>query len=359
MKKFIIKTSFFVSPFLIFYFINTIFYKKNEGDLARLGYIYNNPSPSSEIIAQYKPLEEKYIRISEADLNQNIKVDILTIGDSFSESRQVGYQNILANKGISVAHVDRFLSEENPIQVLIELINSDFFDRIKTEYVVLETVERYAVDRTSELSFTQSKSIDSIKTQIKEYEKKNLKSTNPNELQKLEFFSDATVKIPLFNFQYLFLNRPFRSDVYRFKSENNLLFSNNPEDLLFYKEDIKFLPKKNDDKNVSQANKVFNKINQLLEKKGIKLIVMIAPDKYDLYYPYIKNKPKGKEPLFFEKLEKEKKEYLYIPSYSILSEMIKKEKDVYFYDDTHWTMKGSYAMSESIYNMIQNKKAVE
>lgn len=359
MKKFIIKTSFFVAPFLLFYFINAVFYRKNEGDLARLGFIYNNPAPSSEIIAQYKPLEEKYIRLSEADLNQNIKVDILTIGDSFSEPRQVGYQNMLANKGISVAHVDRFISEENPVQVLIELINSDFFDRVKTEYVVLETVERYAVDRTSELSFTQSKSIDSIKTQIKKYEEKKLKSPNPNELQKIEFFSDATVKIPLFNFQYLFLNRPLHSDIYRFKSNTNLLFSNNSEDLLFYKEDIKFLPKKNDEKNVSQANKVFNKINQLLEKKGIKLIVMIAPDKYDLYYPYIKNKPKGKEPLFFEKLEKEKKEYLYIPSYSILSDMIKKEKDVYFYDDTHWTMKGSYAMFEFIYNMIQNKKAVE
>lgn len=359
MKKFIIKTSFFVAPFLIFYFINAVFYRKNEGDLARLGYIYNNPSPSSEVAAQQKPLEKKYIRISETDLDQNIKADILTIGDSFSEQRLVGYQNMLANKGFSVVHVDRFLSEENPVQVLIELINSDFFDRIKTKYVVLETVERFVVERTSELSFTQSKSIDSIKTQIKKYEEKKLKSTNPDELQKIEFFSDATVKIPLFNFQYLFLDRPLRSDVYRFKSENNLLFTNKPEDLLIYKEDIKFLPKKNDDKNVSQANKVFNKINQLLEKKGIKLIVMIAPDKYDLYYPYIKNKPKGKEPLFFEKLEKEKKEYLYIPSYSILSDMIKKEKDVYFYDDTHWTMKGAEAMSESIYNMIQNKKAVE
>jgi hypothetical protein len=359
MKKFIIKTSFFVTPFLLFYFINAVFYRKNEGDLARLGYIYNNPSPSSEVVAQQKPLEKKYIRISETDFDQNIKVDILTIGDSFSEQRLVGYQNILANKGLSVAHVDRFLSEENPIQVLIELINSDFFDKIKTEYVVLETVERYAFDRTSELSFTQSKSIESIKTQIKEYEEKKLKTTNSEVSQKLEFFSDATVKIPLFNFQYLFLNRPLHSDIYCFKSNTNLLFSNNPKDLLFYKDDIKTLSAKNDDKNVSQVNKIFNEINQLLEKKGIKLIVMIAPDKYDLYYPYIKNKPKGKEPLFFEKLEKEKKEYLYIPSYSILSDMIKKEKDVYFYDDTHWTMKGSEAMSESIYNMIQNKKAVE
>jgi len=183
MKKFIIKTSFFVAPFLIFYFINAVFYRKNEGDLARLGYIYNNPSPSSEVAAQQKPLEKKYIRISETDLDQNIKADILTIGDSFSEQRLVGYQNMLANKGFSVVHVDRFLSEENPVQVLIELINSDFFDRIKTKYVVLETVERFAVERTSELSFTQSKSIDSIKPQIKKYEEKKLKSTNPDELQ--------------------------------------------------------------------------------------------------------------------------------------------------------------------------------
>ena len=359
MKKFIIKTSFFVAPFFLFYFINTKFYKKDEGDLARLGYIYNNPSPSSEVAAQQKPLEKKYIRISETDLDQNIKADILTIGDSFSEQRLVGYQNMLANKGFSVVHVDRFLSEENPVQVLIELINSDFFDRIKTKYVVLETVERFAVERTSELSFTQSKSTADITKQVKKHKEKKSKSTDSNALQKVEFFSDATIKVPLFNFQYLFLDRPLYADVYRFESGNNLLFSNKPEDLLIYKNDIKFLPKKNDDKNVSQANKVFNKINQLLDKKGIKLIVMIAPDKYDLYYPYIKNKPKGKEPLFFEKLEKEKKEYQYIPSYSILSDMIKKEKDIYFYDDTHWTMKGAEVMSESIYNMIQNKKAVE
>ena len=359
MKKFIIKTSFFVAPFLIFYFINTKFYKKDEGDLVRLGYIYNNPSPSSEIIAQYKPLENKFRLISESDLSQNINMDVLTIGDSFSDQGISGYQNILANKGVSVAHVDRFLSEENPIQMLIELINSDFFDRIKTEYVVLQTVERFAVNRASELSFTQSRSIDDITKQIKKHKEKKTKSTDSNALQKVEFFSDATIKVPLFNFQYLFLNRPLYADVYRFESNTNLLFSNNPKDLLFYKNDVIFLPKKNDDKNVSQANEVFNKINQLLEKKRIKLIVMIAPDKYDLYYPYIKNKPKGKEPLFFEKLEKEKKEYLYIPSYSILSDMIKKEKDVYFYDDTHWTMKGADAMSESIYNMIQNKKAVE
>ena len=40
-------------------------------------------------------------------------------------------------------------------------------------------------------------------TKRKNKEKKS-KSTDSNALQKVEFFSDATIKVPLFNFQYLF-----------------------------------------------------------------------------------------------------------------------------------------------------------
>ena len=36
----------------------------------------------------------------------------------------------------------------------------------------------------------------------------------------------------------------------------------------------------------------------------------------------------------------------------------KKEKDVYFYDDTHWSMKSANAMSEQIYKIIQSKKTI-
>lgn len=355
MKKFIKKTSFFVVPFIILYFINLQFYKKGEGDLARLGFIYYNPSPFTQTLKQFKTLPLKYTPISEVNLDKETQFDVLTIGDSFSEQGEYSYQNPLAYKGISVGHINRFLSEESPIQNLVSLINSDFFDYVKPKYVILQTVQRSAIHRNLQLSFSEKKDINSIKQQVQQH---NTKSNNPapiNNKDRLDFFSDATVKIPLTNIQFLFLKRPFRSDIYKFKSNNTDLFSHHPTDLLFFKDDLKTLSNKNDINQVKDFNNNLNKISSLLSKKNIKLIVLISPDKYDLYYPYIKNKSKGKEPLFFKHLENLKKDYIYIPSYNVLSEALKKDTDIYFYDDTHWTYKGSEIIAEEIYKAIKKE----
>lgn len=354
MKKFIKKTSFFVVPFIILYFINIQFYKKGEGDLVRLGFIYHNPSPFTQTLKQFEALPLKYSLISEIDLDKETPFDILTIGDSFSEQGEYGYQNPLAYKGLSVGHIDRFLSNESPVQNLVSLINSDFFDYVKPKYVVLQTVQRSSINRSLELSFSEKKDIDSIKRQIKEH------NENPNDIsihqkERLDFFSDATVKIPLMNIQYLFLKRPFKSNIYRFKSNNTNLFTHHPDNLLFFKDDLRTLPNKNDINQVKKLNDNLNKISSLLSKKNIRLMVLISPDKYDLYYPYIKNKTTGKEPLFFEHLEKLKKDYIYIPSYSALSEALKKDTDIYFYDDTHWTYKGSKVVAEEIHKVIKKE----
>lgn len=50
-----------------------------------------------------------------------------------------------------------------------------------------------------------------------------------------------------------------------------------------------------------------------------------------------------------------------ISVYSFLLYLIrndKKEKDVCFYDETHWSMKSANAMSEQIYKIIQSKKTI-
>lgn len=355
MKKFIIKSCFFVIPFLIFYAINSLYYKKDEGDLARLGFIYNNLSPFSLIMKQHKAQPRNFTLVSETNLDKKIKVDILTVGDSFSEQMEIGYQNQLSyHSKISILHMDRFLSEESPLQTLVELINSDFFNKVETKYVVLQSVERATIIRNEFLSFDRKRTIDSLKLQIKDFNlKKEQGTTTPPSSNRTEFFSDATIKIPLTNLQFLFLNRPIKSDVYKFKSNNSQLFTNNPKDLLFYKDDIKALKDKNNDEKIKALNDNLNKINDLLAHKNIKLIVLIAPDKYDLYYPYIANKDQNKEPLFFSKFEPLHKNYIYIPSYKILSEAIKREKDVYFYDDTHWTYKSAKIISDEIANHIQ------
>ncbi|MDO4728065.1 MAG: hypothetical protein Q4B43_03555 [Bacteroidota bacterium] len=350
MKKFIIKTSFFVLPFIFFYFMNEKFSQQGEGDLARLGDLYFNPSPYSQVVSQFDKLPQKYKKVSELNLNQTHKVDVLTIGDSFSEGNQ--YKGYLVHKGLSLLHVDRFLSEENPMQNLVAFANSDFFDYIKPQYVVLQNVERYVIKRNAELDFSAEKDIESVKNRISEnLIKEERKKTSK---RKVSFFSDATIRKPLNNLQFLFFVKPLDSDIYRYRSNNNQLFTNNPKELLFYKEDIDFLSDKNDIEKIQNLNASFNEISRLLAKKGIKLIILIAPDKYDLYYPYIKNKDK-KQPVFFNFFDKLDKEFLYVPSYVILSDEIKKnKKDIYFYDDTHWSPNGALSISEEIYRIIKN-----
>ncbi|MEP2129576.1 MAG: hypothetical protein ABJI77_00330, partial [Algoriphagus sp.] len=55
MKKFITTTCVFVLPFFGLYLFNVINYSQRgaEGDLARMGYFYTNPSPRSVIDSLY------------------------------------------------------------------------------------------------------------------------------------------------------------------------------------------------------------------------------------------------------------------------------------------------------------------
>lgn len=354
MKKFIIKTSLFVIPFIVSHFINIKFSQRNQGDLARLGYLYSNPSPFRETIKKFKAYKtEKTTYISTLDLNKVHHFDILTIGDSFSEQGGIGYQTPIVDSGFSVTHVDRFISNESPIQNLVSMANSDFFDYIKPKYVILQSVERATIIRNEALSFSQKKSMDSIKTLISQEVVKKANKKSENKKEEINFFSDTTIKTPIINLQYLFLTRPYKG-IYRYKSISKDLFSNNPQELLFFGDEIKTLSQKNDVQKITKLNDNLNKIQQLLAKKGIKLIVLIAPDKYDLYYPYIKN-PNKEKSSFFQHLDKMEKNYMYVPSFTILSEEIKKNKDVYFYDDTHWTPNGGFPIARYIVQMIKKQ----
>jgi hypothetical protein len=344
MKKFIQQTSFYVLPFFVLYLLNVLFYQQNEGDLIRIGYLYSNPSAKSKIIDQYD-LPKRYNLLSEIDLTTKNKFKVVTIGDSFSEQDNLGYQNFLANMDVSLLHIDRIVSGENPHQSLVQLLNSDFFNQVETEYIVLQSVERHFNERNENLDFNKSTDLDSVSNKTENYTK-NLPEYN------LRLFSKATLKVPFTNIEYLFKPKPINSKTYKYKSTSNSLFSNNPDELLFYKDDISLLDQKNDSSKITNSIKALEAINKLAAKRDIKLIVLVSPDKYDLYYQYIKNNTALPQPLFFSIYEDADKSYENIDSYQLLSEKIKREKNLYFYDDTHWSPKAAKIIAELIYNTI-------
>jgi hypothetical protein len=337
MKNFLSKVSLFILPFFILFSITSILYSESESpDLLRLGYIPNVYKNYSYDISF--PKIEKYVKLSES---KSKKYKILTIGDSFSEQGTLGYKNFLAQDS-ELLHIDQYISE-NPIQTLFKLTKGDFFKHYKIQYVILQNVERHLIDNIETIDTTSCLNVKQLDSLISNH--KHSKATS-----KYEFFSRTTVEFPLYYLPRYLLCENFLSNeqVYNYKLNKNDLFSNNADDLLFFNLDVVKTIKNNDLTNCQRLNALLNKLSAELNENNIKLIFLPAPDKYDFYYSFIEEKKKMPEPLFFELFKNLKKEYLYIDAKSVLQSHISVNKDLYYYDDTHWSPIAAKIIAEKI-----------
>lgn len=346
MKKIILKTAIFVLPFLLLHFSYIFFYSTDKGDLIRVGYIFdNNIYNSSNLFQQENKKEIKFKNISEVNLNVKNNFTFLTIGDSFSDQENIGYQNYLADKKHTVLHYDRFL-HDNPIETLYSILNGDLLNTVNVKYIILQSSERDFIDRA--INADNSKTITTKKTiaLIKRYQ---LKKDVEKERNKKQFFSRAIFRFPLYNLYYNFDDNAFFSQTYQVKTKSNL-FSTNNHKLLFYAKDIEVVEENNNKESLEILNNHLNILSKKLNEKGIKLIVLPSPDKFGLYYNEIINNSNYPKPMFFENLEKMKKNYLYLDSKKLLS---KNKKDIYYYDDSHWSPYATKLIAQELSKIIK------
>lgn len=322
MYRFLIKSCFFTFPFLLMYFANHFSRMKSEGDLVRLGQIFLNPLPKSEINHSYHQ-KRTFIKYSEIDTSLNFECDVFTIGDSFSAQDSLGYQQFIENKGYKVIHYDVYLTDNNPYQKLIDLLQSNFFDKIKPKFIILESVERHANNRCNQVDF-QSLNSKSSGTIITKAEKSIL-------------FSSNTLQPLYTNIMYNFQAKPKFSKTFKFQSSRKDLTSRPIDNVLIFEEDVKNLKDKNKKELTKQTISCINTIDSLTSIKGITLISMICPDKYDLYFPYLKTYNTLPKSYFYEDYLLHNKNYLEIDCFKILKSLIKTEQNVYYYDDSHWS----------------------
>lgn len=347
MKKFITKTLLFTSPFMIVYVI-LIGLPMPEGSLHRVGhfidytpnYRINLPENLSTRKSNFKYLNE--IKSTKID-----SFSVLTIGDSFSKQAEYGYQNYLSNDTLSVIH---FNKNTNSIQTLTSLINGDFFEKIKVKYVILETVERQAGKRASRINDSKILNFDEIIKLEDTLTDLTLRKNRDIKARKT-FFRRQVIYFPIVNIFRELDDNSLISKTYKVET-NNYNFSVDNKDLLFYGQSLDNQKFSSDTLLIENLNNQLNTLNTELEKMGIKLIVLIVPTKYDIYYDDISNKEKYPKPYFFEKFKKYVKQYKYIETRDILKNEIQKNKDLYYYDDDHWTPYGAKVISEELRKMI-------
>lgn len=317
---------------------------KNIGDLVRI-----TCETSSSYPREIKnTLKERHHEAYEWDSK---KVDILTIGDSFSNGGGNGenrfYQDYIATiYDKKVLNIAPSTTELNYIEMVIALNNNGLLDMLKPKIIIIESVERFAVHRFSkdinfEYNITQEQFLQNMKHSIYNVDKAKIKH-NISIINKRNY--DCVLN-PIY---YKFTKKSIDKNklVYKRELKRDMFLTKEANKLLFLKESIDFIQNSTNEK-IKKLNNNINKLAKILKNKDISLIFMVVSDKYDLYSSYIKNNNLAKNN-FFNIMESLKKEYYFIDTKSILLPLLEDRKNVYFPDDTHWS---KIAAKEVVLNM--------
>ena len=315
------------------------------GDLTRMAYI----SGSKTCRQNENNLPVKHIKRDQ--LNEQ-KIDVLTIGDSFSNGggggRNSYYQDYIASlNNFSVLNIPQY-KKLDKISTISILNNNGYLDKIKPRFVLIEYSEKLCfTDFPDRIDFNKSISEKELEQyeSVKYYQKTE---SADNRLVKLDFFSQANYKLVRNSILYHFSDNAFDGQVYKAKLDRDLFSAKNADVLLFFHADIKYR-KRYTAENIAKLNGYLNVLGDRLATKGIKLYFMPCVDKYNLYSKYIIDN-KYPEGTFFEELRKLPKRYDLIDTKKILlKELEKGVIDLYHADDTHWSWKAA----EQIFTQVR------
>ena len=298
-------------------------------DLNRLGSIITPQALTPK--AEYPLHHTAFADYVNSDRRESF--DILTIGDSFSSG---AYQDYLVNQyGLKIINAYRYV-RNNCLEDLYIMLNSGVIDELKPKAVILESVERAVQGRMGITVLNPSDYKQAGSTTIM----KSSGKSRPANKYFPPVMCQANKNYIANKIYHLMKPDQLSSEVYI--TELDRPFFTNPgreTTLLHYFQDIDYLEHPLD---AEMVNQNLNTAARLLNSRGIKLIFFAAADKYDLYYPYIKDKQGRPENPFFQKMRQlQGKEYIFLDAMTPLREALARgEQDVYWLGDTHWSWKG-------------------
>lgn len=305
--------------------------KTTVGDLARMSYQIDMLVPKK--LRYTLPKSFIYDKTF-----KNQKIDLITIGDSFSHAACGGlnpyYQDFLASYyNINVLNVNP-VDSMHFIETAALLSNKGFLKKTGTKYLLIQSVERILTDRFAK-EIDLSPEDQNITISKKIFTVKHLP---------VKIISTANYKVLYYSIAYKFKENA-QKNIYRLTTSKQL-FSLPLRDVLIFHDDIRNIPLFTK-KNVQKLNANLNKLAHFLKKQNVKLIFMPTPDKYDLYYDYLAHNKHPQNP-FFDLIRPMKKDYIFIDTKKILQPYLQKGiKDIYYVDDTHWSYKASEAIAKS------------
>ncbi len=340
-----------MTPILMMTGFTLQFMKKEEGDLSRFVYL-------PEAAAYRKLFVDSFMKIKMFDdlfslsLPLRKKYKIVTLGDSFSEKQGSGYQQRLAKMGGgSLLHLSsRMHPDNNQFNSLAGLANGDFLSKAGTKYVIFQIVERSIYYRVREYDSVFTINYSDI-GELAENVRNSKKNQQPYPI-------DQLLKFPIQNIYFHLDKKTELNQVRKFRSTQKL-FSTEKDQILVYEDDIKSVSENNKSITAKKFNDILNSSAKKLKEAGITLIVFVAPDKFDFYFDEIVQKKDLTRPSMLDNIRHLPKEYCYLDIKAHLKELkLKGEKDIYLYDDTHWSVSTNNQVAKWLFDIMKDSQAV-
>lgn len=321
--------------------------KYEGGDLARLSYLREFRQPRHDL----NTLPRRYVLFDPAD---RTPIDMITIGDSFSIGGGGGlntyYQDYIASYNnfrvlaLPTYQTSDIVAFAAPLSSLMVLYNSGFLDIYKPRFVLVQSVERYTLDRIAKPFEQIQGHTDDLEKVRAYYSKVKVKVPPP---PALPFVNMGNIKFLYYEALYAATGKANRK-VRLYRLDRPLFSTGDGRSLLAFPDELANSQRATKEQ-IVLMNDNLNRVARLLKAKGITLYFMPVVNKYTLYYDYIADKRGLPKSIFFEELAKLPKEYGYIDTKAILArEIANGSIDIYYPDDTHWSWKASQAIFRQV-----------
>ena len=326
MKKFLVKIAYTVFPLWVLfvgaycYFIGYV-EPNATGDLAVIGHM---PLDKTHILY---PDKHNTLPLLSEEIYDTAQISgkfhrVLVIGDSFSQRENNSFHNYLAHDGYSVANVTPAnLNFWNPIQCAYELMKFGIIDSTSCRTLIVQSGERYLPSRLKQFNPHSHSTTAKIKSR-----------PVPTDTVKEPYH----VKNPLIKTRDLiFCRLGINTPVKKATLTRDLFTCDNPRQLLFFNEDITYemsMP------NTAETRDKMETLKAMAAKRGVNLIFLLAPDKYDLYQSFIADNPYPRKTVNedFRRIVGPDPHFV-IGKEFLLPLLNAGVKDVFIMDDTHWS----------------------
>ena len=274
---------------------------------------------------------------------------IVTIGDSFSQQDERGYQNFLAHRlGEPVTNI-RLIQGAEPEQSALDLLQAGFFDTLPgVKWVIVESVERALVERNLHLDPDRR----TAESPLLREEENTAGPDSGNGLLGRAFRQSK---------DWMLLNLGLARNPVRTATLDRPCFTlpGRESTLYFYKEDLDRLTVS--DTELATVRESLRTLHDRFQARGIKLLFLMAVDKYELYQHTIVNnsvdnsypqRPLGSRLQALDSLE-----FFVDPLPALRERLEAGEQDLYMGHDTHWSQKSARIAADLLYEKIRSVEA--